>query len=179
MSFTEEQIRAIILDDIVKGKSGESVLQVSRDVANEAGRSFIEQARVITEQRTALEGVFANMQKMHDSFETKTGEAKAEMGTEVLALQTQMQAIIKKVTEQITQSEEQDGLIKNAQNKADALKSWADTREEAFTAFAKEREGEFDIRLKEAEKGFREQLQRMEDSRAVTRLQIIKSTEAR
>ena len=41
---------------------------------------------------------------MHDSFETKAGEAKAEMGTEVISLQTQMQDIAKKIGEQIAHS---------------------------------------------------------------------------
>ena len=115
MSLTEEQVRSIVLDDIINGASGRSVVQLSRDLVQAAKDSFDEQALAITLTRNALEGVFESMRVMHDSFETKAGEAKADVGSEMASFQTQQQVIVAKLVDQIAQSTAQDTAIQAAQ----------------------------------------------------------------
>ena len=60
-SDDEQQVRRIILDDIVNGEAGKSVLKLSSEIIQGAKREFDEEARLISEQRAALERVFTSM----------------------------------------------------------------------------------------------------------------------
>ena len=107
VQFNEAQIaeiRLIALNDLVHGQSGTQVALVTKQIVNEAGASFVEQARSIEVTRKVLETTSNDgetsrvaMQAMHDTFEKASQEAKDLVALELVSVQTQQQVIVDKL----------------------------------------------------------------------------------